>query len=449
MSGFGLRLSSLVGLVVLSLIALMACEGDRSPVVDESPLRMSMHGGDHQIAPAGTTLPVPLTVLVTDLQGRPVANEAVEWSLDATDGSVEAVTSATEGSGVARASLILPPRAGVHRTTARITAGEQEVVFTSTTLVQNALAIGPAPGETGERADTVLATVAPYRVLATDHIGAPVPGVQITWRAQGAGHPHLSGTEAITDADGIAQVTHRLGWASGEERVFAEVPGLEGSPVDFRATVHPGAPEVLGTAWRIPPSLGTSFSERTYRMAVTDRYLNRVPNVAVDFEVTEGTGTVDPSRSFTGPSLHEHDWASTTHRLGPEEGTETVVATASEIPGSPRMTFSAHVITALSTVAGPGAPAHFVPANLSVPAGRTVGWKWSPDDDPYGYCELFDVGCIDHNVVFDDDPNEPVSSPTQGFGVHFRTFHEPGVYPYRCTIHGSSGIVTVLPPFAP
>lgn len=74
----------------------------------------------------------------------------------------------------------------------------------------------------------------------------------------------------------------------------------------------------------------------------------------------------------------------------------------------------------------------FSPVDLSVAAGSTVTWTWSP-------------GGVDHNVTFDDGEH----SSTQSSGTYARTFATAGTFPYHCTIHGASvmhGTVTVPAP---
>ena len=70
----------------------------------------------------------------------------------------------------------------------------------------------------------------------------------------------------------------------------------------------------------------------------------------------------------------------------------------------------------------------FAPADLVVGAGTTVNWTWE--------------GGVVHDVsggVF--------NSLVQSEGDFEHTFHEVGVYPYRCSLHGAmGGTVTVVAP---
>lgn len=60
--------------------------------------------------------------------------------------------------------------------------------------------------------------------------------------------------------------------------------------------------------------------------------------------------------------------------------------------------------------------ASFAPAAIEVPVGSIVTWRWE--------------GSQDHNVV-----GEGFASPNQAIGDMAHAFAEPGVFPYRCTLH--------------
>lgn len=71
----------------------------------------------------------------------------------------------------------------------------------------------------------------------------------------------------------------------------------------------------------------------------------------------------------------------------------------------------------------------FRPDAITVPAGTTVTWLWD--------------GRISHDLVFAD--GETVAARIHG--TYRRTFAEPGIYAYRCTLHGPmKGHVEVAPP---
>jgi hypothetical protein len=397
-------------------------------------------------------LPTPLAVRVTDGSGRPVPDVKIRWSaLDHGAMTAAPSPSVTDGSGIAMVYRTLSSNAGTHTTTATIDGVADALVrFTSIAQIQGATQMALHPVSSGNsQTDTVLTTLAPYRVVVRDHNNAPVAGVVVSWTGGGSssGGGSLSSATSTTDASGVAEVRHTLAKGSGRYVVQASVAGLLGSPVSFEATANPGKP--TGIAKPTGDEVGIVNTSLTYLVVATDSYGNLVGGVTIDWAVALGSGSIYPSRSVTERSDLSLDRpvAIAAHSLGPDEGDHTVTATASGIPDAPRVTFMARAVTARVFVELPAdsyecfyyrlcsARPVFDPANVVVPVGRTVGWIWGGTDK--------------HNVIFEDNLAEPVSSPTQQTGRHFRTFTKPGTYRYRCTLHSSSftegmvGTVTV------
>ena len=112
------------------------------------------------------------------------------------------------------------------------------------------------------------------------------------------------------------------------------------------------------------------------------------------------------------------------------------------LPGAQQLTFTASAVT-LMVGARDFGDGGFVPASVTVPAGRSVGWRYESGDG--------DV----HDVTFEDDPTRPVSSGDlwdlwAGRRYHSRLFEgPPRTIRYRCKYHstnfadGEVGTVTV------
>lgn len=62
----------------------------------------------------------------------------------------------------------------------------------------------------------------------------------------------------------------------------------------------------------------------------------------------------------------------------------------------------------------------FQPLVTTVRPGGTVTWTWQSDTTT-------------HDIVFDDGV---LNAGPRASGAHVRTFLSPGVYDYRCTLHG-------------
>ena len=276
----------------------------------------------------------------------------------------------------------------------------------------------------------------PFRVqLLRD--GAPTSGVPVSWKIRGAlDGSVLSATSTATDDAGIATVTLTLGTKSRGYVVEASVPGAAGSPVVFGARAQPGqlsGLEIVAGNEQVGVR-GGPLRWLSYVVRPFDSYGNTVEALVIDWAVTSGGGQIAPLRG--GGTTH---WTNARHTLGPDLGPQTVTATA---PGVPAVTFTSAAADAVIDVGTTDVgDCHdgFEPSAITVSRGSTVGWGWIPctSDNPFDGAP--------HDVIFEDDPTQPVSSPVKRLGYHLRTFTAPGVYRYRCTLHnGEGGTVTVL-----
>jgi len=89
--------------------------------------------GDGQSAPAGTTLPQPLTVLVTDQYGNPVSGATVFFDDGGSGGTFLGANPGTTGSnGTFSQTYMLPPVEGIVTITASVPGVSNPAVFTET-----------------------------------------------------------------------------------------------------------------------------------------------------------------------------------------------------------------------------------------------------------------------------------------------------------------------------
>lgn len=112
----------------VSAIAL-ACGGAGTDPRDDSTLAKASPSGDGQSGSAGTTLPDPLRVIVTQ-NGLPVAGRLVGWNVLASGGAVNPVTSTTGADGIATTSVTLPPFAATSSVRAIASGISAELRFT-------------------------------------------------------------------------------------------------------------------------------------------------------------------------------------------------------------------------------------------------------------------------------------------------------------------------------
>ncbi len=120
---------------LLAFLALAAgtltCDGDNiGPHAD--PAQIASAGGDGQTAPIGTVLPLPLVILVTDAEGRPVPNVAVTWNAIG-GGTVSSSSVKTNNDGQASIQRTLGTHTGTQTTVAMVSGlSGSPVMFTAT-----------------------------------------------------------------------------------------------------------------------------------------------------------------------------------------------------------------------------------------------------------------------------------------------------------------------------
>ena len=285
--------------------------------------------------------------------------------------------------------------------------------------------------------DTVLATLAVPLQVRVVRGGRPAGGVVVHWYVDDMGD-----FTRVTDRSGVASVRWRFGSSAGAKSASAWLEP-NGTPVEFRGSATPGRPVALTSP--DPSEMGDQVGQVAqalpfdYRVRVTDAYGNGISDsFEIEWNVVAGGGSIEPIPAAADSDPHIY----ARHTLGLEEGTNEVTATAPELPGAPSVTFRATSVTALIRV--DGVAGVFVPDSVAVPAGSSVGWVWATSYDPeYEYAPSV------HDIVFEDSPDQPLSSPQQGFGTHKRVFNAPGTYRFRCTLHspgfvsGHVGMVTV------
>jgi hypothetical protein len=217
--------------------------------------------------------------------------------------------------------------------------------------------------------------------------------------------------------------------------VQASVAGLQGSPLSFESIALPGRPALLSKIGGDDQNAMTdTWLPVPFAVATSDAYGNPAPGGEISWSLESITGPVALSQSTTEVgALGDHRAAALYHHyVRSDAGQHSVTAS---LGGQAAVSF-AFVVTwpMTSDVAVRywdddtcwyhGICSDFTPSRISVYAGETVRWTWD--------------GVGSHNVVFEDDPTEPVSSGTQTSGDHQRTFTTPGLIRYRCTLHSTS-----------
>lgn len=277
--------------------------------------------GDGQTGVAGTVLPEPLVVIVTDAFGNPIEGVAITWSPDA--GSVSETATLTDAEGRSFVTRTLGPTAGAQTTlaTSEGLAGSP-VVFNHTATAGSATGVVIVSGN-GQTAPAGTTLPQDLVVQVVDQDGNPVVGAAVTWVVT-AGGGTLDPTTGTTDATGQAATQWTLGPSVGTNTAQAIVSGV-GEGV-FTATAAAGPPSTI----RIVSGDGQTGEAGSALPAqlvvqVLDGAGNPVGGAMVAWSVQSGGGSVSPA---SGPTDTEGR-AATAWTLGPSAGTQRVQASSS------------------------------------------------------------------------------------------------------------------------
>ena len=198
----------------LACAALTACGGDSTGGGgggggggSHAPTAVSASAGAGQTGAVATALPGPLTVHVTDSQGRAVSGATVSWSVTSGGGSVNPASTATDANGNASTTWTLGTTAGTQAVSASV-SGASAATFTATATpgpVASILVVGGGSqmAIAGEQlAQEVLFSVG-------DAYGNPVPNVTVNFTVN-AGST-LTVPTAVTGAEGAAGTRVNVG----------------------------------------------------------------------------------------------------------------------------------------------------------------------------------------------------------------------------------------------
>lgn len=423
----------LAGIVIVALA--QACGGSGGSTGAPVPhlQKAASASGDGQTGTISTALANPLRVLVT-VDGAPKSGETVTWSTAVAGASVSPTSSITDGAGIASTAWTLGTLVGSESATATLAgAVGSPVTFTATAsaapvplIAMTATASGD--GQSGTVGDPL---ANPLRVQVTLS-GVAQQGVSVSWAATGTGGA-VTPSSSLTDASGIASTTWTLAQAAGSQTATATLAGANGSPVTFGATAAARAAATLALAGGDGQTGSPNVALPTpLSVLAADQFANPVSGVGVTWQVTGGTGSVNPTSSSTGAN----GTAQTVLTLGATPGAVTVTATSGSLSGSP-VTFHA-TISLFATSAGVSVGDNFFksghnntqnPAVDTVGVGGTVTWTWA--------------GANPHSVESTGSPSF-TSSTVKTSGTYAFTFNAAGTYTYDCAVHGAAMTGTVV-----
>lgn len=180
-------------------------------------LSIPSSGGNNQNGNPGTTLALPLGVLVSDKCGSPVSGTTVTWKVTQGSATLSPATSTTAAGGTAFTKVTLGSSAGNVTITATIN-GSTIVTFTETAnAIVGALTLVSGGAQTAVEG---AAFAQPLVFALKDNKGNPLAGFTVNF-SLGGGSASLAATSATTNAQGQVSLNVTAGNAPGTVTVNA------------------------------------------------------------------------------------------------------------------------------------------------------------------------------------------------------------------------------------
>lgn len=303
----------LAGGAVPATVVALAC-GDTAGVDPTQVASLTLIPSVAEFDALGAT--VAMNATARDAFGKELSGAEVAW------GIVDQSVATVDAEGVVTA---------VAQGETEITATAGSINRTSTIMVTQVPAGFVIVSGDAQSALVTEALADPLVVEVTDRLGSAATGTNVNFEVT-AGPGTVSVTAVAADASGRASTGLTLGTLAGDVyRVTASLPGSGTGTAVFTATGQPDSPTDvgLGSGDQQRQPAGSALPAELV-VVVTDQYGNGTPGHQVDFVVTGGGGTPNPSSATTDAAGE----ARTVWTLG-AVGAQSVEATSSGLTGSP------------------------------------------------------------------------------------------------------------------
>lgn len=279
-----LRLGSTVADKQNRTISVVARSGNVSQTLQIPVIGTSLAYSGPTSLSVGVT-PVPMSVIVTDSKGQPIAGATVNVSASVIGNGLSNRAPVTNGSGIATFSYT--PSNGGTDTLTLSGMGAQSVTVNLAVSGEDFVFTTPASNSTVNVGQSQTLTVR-FR-----QSGAPVSGVTVAFAATAG---TLTSSSGVTNGSG--EVTTAISSTfAGRATVTATISGATASlPLEFVATT-PSKVVVQATPSALAPNLNGSTSQQASIVAkVTDAAGNPVKNIVVSFSKLSDTSGGDLSQ---------------------------------------------------------------------------------------------------------------------------------------------------------
>jgi uncharacterized protein (TIGR03437 family) len=213
---------------------------------------LSIVAGNNQSGAAGQALPVSLLVSVTDACGNPIAGAKVSWTVTQGSATLSNTSSTSNANGAVSTNLIFGAAAGAVQVTATLGTSSVATFSLTSQAVASTMTI-----VSGNNQTTTLSSAfpLPLTVKIADASNNPIVGVSVAF-AVSSGNVSLSGTSAVTNAQGQASINATAVQTAGTIIVTASYASVSAS---FTLTSVPLGPQVAAAAFQNAASFQTGL----------------------------------------------------------------------------------------------------------------------------------------------------------------------------------------------
>ena len=317
--------ASVAGLVgsPLTFIATAANPGAAFALQQIIDASGSVIQGDGQTGYVGTTLAVPMVVLVTDANNIGVGGISVTFAAAGAaaqySGGVGQKTVVTDGSGRASTTMLLRtlPGTGLQYTATVAGLAGSPATFTEAAIAGPAANLAAYSGQSQSgAAGTTLGNNLVFKV--TDPYANAVAGIPVTFTAMSGSQSHVLPSSGVSNASGQVSTAGSLGTLVGTYKFQAASAGLLGSPATISATAVPAAPAIVSI---------TSGDNQVLPVNATAP----LPLVATVYDVF---GNLVPQASLHAVSITPGTVISPTNVIATDLATASFTVTASHATGA-------------------------------------------------------------------------------------------------------------------
>jgi uncharacterized protein YhjY with autotransporter beta-barrel domain len=357
-----LVLGATAGSVTVSANCTAGCTGGQNQSFTETitappstTVSLSIFGGNNQSGAPGSTLPIPLQVLLTaPASGFEGGSLPVQWAVvtgsatfvesNSTSYTANVPTPPGAASATSQVSLALGSTQGDISVSATCSTCTPQTRVFHLTSVSNST--GTLQKISGDNQAGVLGSTADAPLVV--QLGNPgntgLSGQPVTWTVI-SGQATLAAGTTQTDTNGFAQVAFTFGNAAGP--ITIEASSIAGK-VDFNATAY-SATIAVASGDNQTGAIGSTLAPFVVQVTSSQATAKGIAQVPVQWKVTSGAGTLAASTTLTSANGQ----ATNTLTLGSVAGTTTVTATIAG-QGAVTSTFTAHAIgsAGIATLSG-------------------------------------------------------------------------------------------------